>query len=126
MEIKSEKIVHATRFLEMMTTQFTVKDSQDVREWNWCRRPKSQNAVVIIAKVKDSLVVIKEFRVPLNDYEWGLPAGLIDPGEDVKDCVKRELKRTNKFMEIVNSVENRMIAIQNFMDAEKKTKEAQG
>jgi ADP-ribose pyrophosphatase len=92
MEIKSEKIVHATRFLEMMTTQFTVKDSQDVREWNWCRRPKSQNAVVIIAKVKDSLVVIKEFRVPLNDYEWGLPAGLIDPGEDVKDCVKRELK----------------------------------
>lgn len=41
---------------------------------------------------KDSLVVIKEFRVPLNDYEWGLPAGLIDPGEDIKNCVKRELK----------------------------------
>jgi NitT/TauT family transport system ATP-binding protein len=36
----------------------------------------------------------------------------------------RELKRTNKFMEIVNSVESRMVAIQHFMDEEKKEKKA--
>jgi len=47
--------------------------------------------VVIVALHNNRLVVIKEFRVPLNDYEWGLPAGLIDAGEDPQTTVRREL-----------------------------------
>ena len=38
------------------------------------------------------LVVTKEFRVPIWDYEYGFPAGLIDDGEDVEQTVSRELK----------------------------------
>ena len=41
---------------------------------------------------QDKLVVIKQFRVPLNDYVYEIPAGLIDPGEDFETTVKRELK----------------------------------
>ena len=37
-------------------------------------------------------MVIKQFRVPLNDYVYEIPAGLIDPGEDFETTVKRELK----------------------------------
>lgn len=58
------------------------------------------DAVIIIATHvdkatnanQDKLVVIKQFRVPLNDYVYEIPAGLIDPGEDIETTVKRELK----------------------------------
>lgn len=39
-----------------------------------------------------SLVITKEYRYPINDYEWGFPAGLVDKGESVLDAAKRELK----------------------------------
>jgi ADP-ribose pyrophosphatase len=37
------------------------------------------------------LVVLKEFRVPLGDYEYSFPAGLQEPGETVESTVRREL-----------------------------------
>jgi ADP-ribose pyrophosphatase len=51
------------------------------------------DAVVIVAQHSDSrkLVVTREFRVALADYEYGLPAGLIDPGETLQDATRREL-----------------------------------
>lgn len=38
------------------------------------------------------LVLIKQFRIPLNDYIYELPAGLIDPGESFDSTIGRELK----------------------------------
>ncbi len=38
------------------------------------------------------LVVTREFRVPIWDYEYGFPAGIFDGDEDVEVCVRRELK----------------------------------
>jgi ADP-ribose pyrophosphatase len=40
----------------------------------------------------ESLVIIKQFRIPLNDYVYELPAGLLDSGESMETAVKRELK----------------------------------
>lgn len=39
-----------------------------------------------------SLVLIKQFRIPLNDYVYELPAGLLDENEFMEQAVKRELK----------------------------------
>ncbi|RLC67914.1 MAG: NUDIX hydrolase [Chloroflexi bacterium] len=54
------------------------------------------DAVVIVATIdtdgEKKLVVTKEFRVPIWDFEYGFPAGLIDDGEDVEATVERELK----------------------------------
>ncbi len=52
------------------------------------------DAVVIVPfhKVKDKLVIIKEFRVPLGDYQYGFPAGLVDDGETIQQTCMRELK----------------------------------
>ena len=52
------------------------------------------DAVLIVARheAEDKLVIIKQYRVPLNDYLYELPAGLIDEGEDYKVSVARELK----------------------------------
>ena len=37
------------------------------------------------------LVMTKEFRVPLGDYEYSFPAGLMEPGEEVTATIGREL-----------------------------------
>lgn len=37
------------------------------------------------------LVVTREFRVPLGDYEYSFPAGLMEPGEEVSETIRREL-----------------------------------
>jgi ADP-ribose pyrophosphatase len=40
---------------------------------------------------KEKLVIIKEYRVPIADYEYGFPAGLIDEGETIQEAARREL-----------------------------------
>lgn len=37
------------------------------------------------------LVVIKEFRIPVGGYQYGFPAGLLDPEEDLTTAAGREL-----------------------------------
>ena len=57
-------------------------------------KKEEPDAVVIVPYHKDEekLVLIKQFRVPLNDYIYELPAGLIDNNEEVEFAAKRELK----------------------------------
>lgn len=38
------------------------------------------------------LVLIRQFRPPIRDFIYELPAGLIDPGETPEEAAKRELK----------------------------------
>ena len=40
----------------------------------------------------DKLVVIKEFRIPVGGYQYGFPAGLLDPGEALTVTAARELQ----------------------------------
>ena len=41
--------------------------------------------------------MVKEFRVPVGDYVYGLPAGLIDPGENIENTVRREIHEETGF-----------------------------
>ena len=52
------------------------------------------DAVIIAALHKEtkSLVIIKQFRIPLNNYVYEIPAGLLDSNESIETAVRRELK----------------------------------
>jgi len=47
--------------------------------------------IAVLHEETKSLVLIKQFRVPLNDYVYELPAGLVDDNEEIEEAVKREL-----------------------------------
>ena len=49
------------------------------------------NAVAILSMLENKLVLIKQYRYPVGDYIYELPAGLIDEGEDAIAAAKREM-----------------------------------
>lgn len=55
--------------------------------------PAIADAVCIVGRTpQDTLVMIREFRYPLNSWCIAFPAGLVDPGEDLSRCAERELQ----------------------------------
>jgi ADP-ribose pyrophosphatase len=60
------------------------------------------DAVMIAAILREPgrpprLVLEKEYRVPIGDYVIGMPAGLLEPGENIEDTVRRELREETGF-----------------------------
>lgn len=57
------------------------------------RKKGVPDAVVVVPfhRQEEKLVIIREFRIPLGDFQYGFPAGLVDPGESIVQAGKREL-----------------------------------
>lgn len=105
--IKKLTALAETRFLSLYDAEFENKNHEE-KHWIIASRKdlsslKAQyfnqgeekvDAVVIAALHKElkKLVLIKQFRIPLNDYVYELPAGLIDLEEDKRFTLSRELK----------------------------------
>lgn len=90
------------KWLNLFEVLYKHKNPQE-KSWIMCSRKArpiadagKADAVFIVPIIKTEngprLVVTKEFRVPIWDYEYGFPAGLIDDGEDIADTVARELR----------------------------------
>ncbi|MDA8135852.1 MAG: NUDIX hydrolase [Desulfobacteraceae bacterium] len=102
MKINSIKKITDHNHLNLFSVQYKDRANQ-AKEWIFASRSNPANppeqddriadAVVIIPyhKKEKKLVLIKEFRVVLGDYQYGFPAGLVDKGESVEDAGKREL-----------------------------------
>ena len=51
------------------------------------------DAVCIVPQTADGkLLLIREFRYPLNSWCIAFPAGLVEPGESLPACIDRELR----------------------------------
>lgn len=54
--------------------------------------PQNADAVCIVPILPDdSLLLIREFRYPVNGWVIAFPAGLMESGESFRDCIDREL-----------------------------------
>ena len=45
----------------------------------------------VYGEKKDKVVLIRQFRYPINDYIYEFPAGLVEPGEDMHEAAEREI-----------------------------------
>ena len=101
-KIKDARQLTTERWLNMFDVNYVAK-SGEIRAWQLVTRQKQPkcvsgnyqqpDAVVIVPFhiVEKKMVILREYRVPLNDYEYGFPAGLVDRGESVEQATRREL-----------------------------------
>jgi ADP-ribose pyrophosphatase len=102
-EIKSANRLTDLKWLNLFDVAYKDKNGLN-KSWQVAtraRQPKcvsgrftEPDAVVIVPfhTSENKLVITREYRVPLADYEVGFPAGLVDDGESVEQAVRRELK----------------------------------
>ena len=45
----------------------------------------------VYGEKKDKVVLVRQFRYPINDYIYEFPAGLVEPGEDILEAAVREI-----------------------------------
>lgn len=102
MKVIDAAVITRLKFLTLFAVSYLDRKGV-VRQWHMVSRgepPKciSQerrpDAAIIVPyhRREDKLVVIKEFRVPVGDYQYGFPAGLLDPGEALEVTAGRELR----------------------------------
>lgn len=54
--------------------------------------PEGVTIFAVTQEAQPRMVLIKEFRYPLDDYLYDLPAGLVEEGEEASTAAARELK----------------------------------
>lgn len=92
--IERTLIHHGRRFDFELVTQ-TVADGSTLRR-EVVRHP---GAVVVLALTDDNrIVLIRNFRVAVEDWVWELPAGTMEPPEPAIDCAKRELEEETGYL----------------------------
>ena len=89
-------------WLNLFDVAYSTKDGSP-HHWLMCSRKDKPveeafvpDAVVIVAILAipqgNRLVLTKEYRVAIDDSEYGFPAGLIDKNKTIESTVRRELK----------------------------------
>ena len=103
MKINSADKLTDLKWLNMFDVDYIDKDGRR-RSWQIASRSKAPkcisgkfnkpDAVVIVPfhTAENKVAIIKEYRVALAGYEYGFPAGLIDPGETIEQTARRELQ----------------------------------
>jgi len=83
----------AGRFLRLDLVEYRGRDGQP-RRWEAAARQRDVGAVLMIAVLKpsDRLVLIRQYRPPLDGMVLEFPAGLIDAGETAAAAAVRELR----------------------------------
>jgi ADP-ribose pyrophosphatase len=49
-------------------------------------------AVAIVPLLDGKVLLVRQYRAPIDKEIWELPAGTIEPGEEPLECAKRELE----------------------------------
>ncbi len=90
-EIISSETVCEGRFLRFLT--LTYRDPEEVlRKWEAVERVNCEGVVAIVPVTDEGeMILIRQFRPPVNAHVIEFPAGLIDRKETAEEAASREL-----------------------------------
>lgn len=102
MKIIDSTVVNKSRFMTVVAVDYEDQKGS-LKKWHMVTRKQTPkcisgdiqrpDAAIIVPyhPQEKKLVVIREFRVPVGGYQYGFPAGLLDPTEDLATAAGREL-----------------------------------
>ena len=91
------------KYSNFFITEFEDKHGK-LHKWEFLERANDTKAVVINAYHKDKIILVKQFRYPINMYSIEFPAGLIDVGETPETTALRELLEETGYEGEITSV----------------------
>jgi ADP-ribose pyrophosphatase len=99
----SEKILYAGNWLQLKESTYE-KNGFPVK-WETVDRKTSKITMVIIAKLipSERYVLIKQYRIPINNYLIGFPAGVSD-GKNLIQDISKELKEETGYVGKIVSI----------------------
>lgn len=77
------------------STYFVASRAKKVEELKAVTHRNTADGVIIYSvygEKKDKIVLVRQYRYPIDGYIYEFPAGLVEEGEDFKEAGKRELK----------------------------------
>ena len=96
MAVLGKEILWTGKFLRTVLIKYSTRcnssNKTEVRDWEAVERVGCSGVVGIVPFTEDgSVVLIRQFRPPINGNVIELPAGLCDLGESPEDAARREL-----------------------------------
>jgi ADP-ribose pyrophosphatase len=89
--ILGKKIISEGSFVRFVRSSYT-DSSGKLREWESFERVNCNGIVVMVPVTDDNnVLLIRQFRPPVNGYVVEFPAGLNDKGETLEAAARREL-----------------------------------
>jgi len=97
-KVIKQNTVAGDNFLLFKITDFLDVEGKN-RTWSYAERPNKRKAVVVVplSSKRDFVLLIRQFRVPMNQYVIEFPAGLMEENEAIEECSIRELEEETGF-----------------------------
>ena len=98
MKVGGEELHYSGKWINLKSKTYIDKQGTE-KKWSYVERIREQKAVVIIPHTEEtnSLILIRQYRIPFEREVVEFPAGLIDPGENPIEAAVRELLEETGF-----------------------------
>lgn len=96
MAILNKKTLWQGKFLRSVLIEYVIRcnssNCKEKRTWEAFERVDCDGVIGIVPFTDDNeVILIRQFRPPVNGFVIELPAGLVDQGEPFEQAVRREL-----------------------------------
>jgi 8-oxo-dGTP pyrophosphatase MutT (NUDIX family) len=85
----SHKVVYENKWMTVFEDEVEFPNtSQGI--YGYVKR--SDGAGALVVNQNQEVLLVKQYRYPVQDWQWGLPGGAIDPGETPEQSTRREVE----------------------------------